>query len=108
MKTAIDLIQEECDRQVYEHNYTADHDDKLVNGELALAAMCYLIPLDRDEIVFETMGDTQSVSIIDEFWPWSGDSFKYKDQKTNLIRAAAMLQKELDRIIRIENKTQIQ
>ena len=45
MKTSIELIAEERQRQIEEEGWTAEHDDHHPDGELALAACCYAAPV---------------------------------------------------------------
>lgn len=40
IKSGIDLIAAERQRQIEEEGWTPDHDDQHTNGELALAAAC--------------------------------------------------------------------
>lgn len=44
MKTGIELISEERQRQINVEGWTAEHDSEHVNNELALAAACYIVP----------------------------------------------------------------
>ena len=44
MKTGIELIAEERQRQIDVEGWTKEHDAKHICDELALAAVCYAIP----------------------------------------------------------------
>lgn len=86
MKTGIELIAEERNRQMEKLGWSAENDDRWVNGELVDAALVYLpIPIVRD-------------------WPWSGSRPSLRDQKSNLVKAGALISAELDRLNRKENK----
>lgn len=68
--------------------WTLEHDDEHVNGEMAAAAACYAFTAAR------------SPHYIDHIWPWSLDWFKRKDKRSNLVRAAALLIAEIERLDR--------
>ena len=82
MKSGIELISEERERQIIEERWTSVHDDSHNKGELVLAAHCYI---------------TDSVFA----WPWDIEWYKPKDRIKNLVRAGALLAAELDRIQRL-------
>lgn len=84
------MIQAERLRQISAEGWTAAHDDTHVAFEMPLAAVTYILhACDR--------GRWQ------DYWPWDGEWFKPKDMVHGLVRAAALLAAEIDRILR-ENK----
>jgi len=91
MKTGVELIAEERQRQVIEEEWTAEHDDQWVNGELAQAAVCYAIN-----------HTTLRQSITWENWPWALGYRKPKDPIRDLVRAGALIAAEIDRLQRID------
>lgn len=76
-----DEIHDERIRQITEEGYTLKHDDKLVHGELAAAAATYAFPGMLEKVL----------------WPFNNRP-KVKDLKSNLIRAAALIVAEIERL----------
>lgn len=69
-----------------------EHDDEHVGGELARAAAAYCLapdvcPLDQ----------------VKPIWPWREADYKPRSPKENLVRAAALILAELERLDRLEN-----
>ena len=94
MKTGIELIAEERQRQIEVEGWTAEHDDLHDMGELVAAAMCYLThPDDRAE----EFGDDPPI-----WWPW--ELMWWKPEPLNRIRelqkAGALIAAEIDRLQR--------
>lgn len=83
------LIQEERRRQIYEENHAIEFDDTHTKSELLRAALTY------ENCVYakEIQGDI----IAPETWPWPAKWFKPKSYKSNLIRAGALVEAEIDR-----------
>ncbi len=83
-KAAVDVLAERA-RQIAAENWTAEHDDKEHDLEqLADAAVCYIKPV-----------------LVDEYWPWSSEWWKPKKRRRNLVRAAALILAEIERLDRI-------
>ena len=81
----IDEIAAERRRQMEGEGWAPEHDDLLTKCELAYAAACY------------AMGRTlvQQVNL----WPWH-NWWKPKDRRHDLIRAAALIVAEIERLDR--------
>jgi hypothetical protein len=79
----IDEIAAERHRQIEDEGWTPDHDDGHDRGELAMAAACYCVP-----------------EIQEAMWPWEFKWWKRKDYRRNLIRAAALIVAEIERLDR--------
>lgn len=78
------LIAAERRRQVEVEGWDAEHDDRKKSGSLAQAALCYVV------------GN-------DDHWPWSGAYWKPTgDRVRDLVKAAALLAAEIDRLQRAE------
>jgi hypothetical protein len=96
MKTGIELIAEERDRQLNEENYTPDHDDEHVEGELSIAAANYAMAhiARRD--------GWKNDRIL--YWPFEKESWKPSgnDRVRELVKAGALLAAEIDRLKRKE------
>jgi hypothetical protein len=102
MKTA-DILSEiatERARQIGGEGWIPDHDDYHIMGELAGAAACYCLTSNG---VMRKEGPTS----VDpkEFWPWEQSAFKPGDRRRDLIKAAALVVAEIERLDRDTLKT---
>jgi hypothetical protein len=95
MKTGIEIIAEERQRQQEVEGWTPEHDDNHQSEELARAAAYYATPRFWRPW-------TTSISIL---WPWS--SYWWKPSPDNrikeLAKAGALIAAEIDRL---QRKTQ--
>ena len=82
--TIYDEIQDERIRQITEEGYSLKHDDGLKYGELAAAAATYAFPCTLERAL----------------WPFKNPP-KLKDARRNLVRAAALLVAEIERLDRL-------
>lgn len=91
------LIREERGRQLFIHEYDDDHDNQLTDGELIDAALCYL-----DAAAWQTSFPNDQLPPLGAFnWPFEPDRWKpHKDRNRNLVKAAALIAAELDRLHR--------
>lgn len=92
-RAAEDVVAER-QRQVDAEGWTAEHDDQWTHGELALAACCYTWPGRQDRQPYPVL------------WPWDPAWYKPKDRRRDLVRAAALLLAEIERIDRLEQRLQ--
>lgn len=92
MGNVINEISIERMRQTDREGYTDAHDDEHTGGELCKAAACYA--LGSPEI--RNMGGSTV-----RLWPWSPDDWKPKGARRDLIRAAALIVAEIERMDRI-------
>jgi hypothetical protein len=74
-------------RQVEREGMTQSHDDAYLADELPLAACCYCV---ADE------GDAPPA-----VWPWATKWWKPKDRRSNMVRAAALLLADIERVDRM-------
>jgi len=85
-------IERERLRQVEVEGFDDDHDAQHTPGELAQAAACYALvgywdaPLDGD--------------VPPAAWPWEKAAWKPKDPRRNLVRAAALIVAEIEKLDR--------
>lgn len=99
MKTGIELIAAERQRQIDVEGWTPEHDAEHTHGELSRAAGIYanrasLIESQNSEAFLLEWG-------VPDLWPWSGDWWKpSKDPIRNLEKAGALIAAELDRLLR--------
>lgn len=81
-KALQDVIAERK-RQIAVECWTPEHDDEHAGGDLAEAAACYVLgTADKDT------------------WPWEWEAWKPKDRRRNLVKAAALLLAEIERLDR--------
>ncbi len=78
-----------------EMGYTPEHDDDEYGGRLAVAAACYASPPDSNER-----------EAIVNYWPWEASSWKPNNtnRRNELIKAAALIVAEIERLDRIAAK----
>lgn len=96
-KSFITLVQEERDRQLFQEGFTKAHDDAYKGGELARAAVSYATPplfraIDINKAPFG--------------WPWEPEWWKPTpdDRQREIIKSAALMYAEWDRIERLKEK----
>lgn len=92
-------IEAERLRQFRQEGYSDEHDDEHVNQELARAAACYIDFYCSGEDV-EIVDHDDGGQNVHHDWPWEARSWKPKDPRRDLIRAAALIVAELERLDR--------
>lgn len=99
----------ERQRQVHTKGYATTHDDLHTHGELARAATCYayagsLSDILRPNLRVETYQG--SPTLTRSLWPpnWGWNWFKPKSRRADLVRAAALLLAEIERMDRTKAK----
>jgi hypothetical protein len=111
-------IRDERWRQIEKEGWSPQHDDALDGGELAKAASCYLWQDENTQYKLAPIMVRNGVRSADDpdvvvvgyasvpvIWPWRGQHWKPKDRRTDLIRAAALIVAEIERLDRL-TKTQ--
>jgi len=107
-KAMIDVFNERI-RQHQEEHFDPAHDDQHVKGEMLTAAICYITPavvtaqLLASGMPPELEGKTDGIA-RPSMWPWSWEWWKPKDRRRNLIRAAALIVAEVERLDRVAAK----
>jgi hypothetical protein len=98
---AINDILIERIRQLSEEGFDAAHDDSHKAGELSCAAVAYAMwaanALEPEPNV--DMGNPPA------WWPWDLSWWKPKDPRRDLVRAAALILAELERLDRASART---
>ena len=89
-KAVADIIAERI-RQVEAEGWTPEHDDKHERGQMAIAAACYAANAGG----FNWIGKG-------EIWPWARKYWKPSTPRRDLIKAAALILAEIERIDRAE------
>jgi hypothetical protein len=97
--SVIEEVAAERRRHVEVEGWTEAHDDEHGNGELARAAAAYAFhssahSYGNDRRLFDI------VRIARKLWPWGAGWWKPKDARRDLIRAAALIVAEIERIDR--------
>lgn len=93
MTQAASDVLAERQRQIEAEGFDASHDDKHDAGQLTAAACSYAM-----EAMF---GGQQAVGQFAEaLWPWGRKWWKPKDKRRDLVRAAALLLAEIERLDR--------
>lgn len=94
-------VARERERQMAVEGWTPDHDDSHEGGQMARAAACYAI---GDTHVSRGWGDEWhsggSSSARIKIWPWEARWWKPKKRRHDLVRAAALLVAEIERLDR--------
>jgi hypothetical protein len=89
--TAIEEIAAERKRQVEQEGWAPEHDDEHGGGELAKAAACYAL---GHHTVSNIGGDRIHI------WPWENWAWKPTTPRRNLVKAAALIVAEVERLDR--------
>lgn len=95
MSKAIQDVINERQRQISVEGHTPELDDKYDTGELAEAAGCYALHA-HDE-------DKSRKTFVPAWWPWDKAWWKPKTTRTDLVRAAALIIAEIERLDRKGN-----
>ena len=88
--SAVDVIRER-QRQIESEGWTPEHDDEHHWGELAAAARCYALGMSQ----ISGLGSAPPAE-----WPWDPEWWKPGNYRENLIKSAALLVAEIDRMDR--------
>lgn len=103
--SAADVLAERR-RQVEVEGWTSEHDDAYGEGELARAAAAYAyasaLP-DRHRANISGIYSIDNDGMARDLWPatWSKAFWKPKDRRRDLVRAAALILAEIERLDRM-------
>lgn len=102
-QAAHDVIDERL-RQCDLEGWTAEHDDQHIDGSLAIAASCYAKIASMSERNREYF---MRKNMTPDDWPNSWDKawWKPKTAREDLIKSAALILAEIERIDRLTNQT---
>ncbi len=98
-------IAEERLRQIKGEGFTEQHDDGYVAGELADAAYAYLSHVSLVRVMTATGAihddpEAYATTPPPMCWPWSPGWWKPRDYRRDLVRAAALIIAEIERMDR--------
>lgn len=103
MSKAIDDVLAERQRQIEKEGWTEAHDDSNREGDMALAAACYACNAATwmQQGTKNAPPDVYAKLSHPLFrWPWDRKWWKPKNERRDLVRAAALLIAEIERIDR--------
>lgn len=98
MSKATHDVLAERQRQIEAEGWTAEHDDAHGVGELSAAGMCY-----AGHACLTLRG--KGGDTVPSPWPWADEWWKPKNPRRDLVRAAALLIAEIERLDREALKT---
>jgi|ERR1700724_1907187 len=107
MSKAIDDVVNERTRQKHVEQWSTKHDDSHTDGSLAAAGACYALFASCSDSTREAdchgREDVLHFPLIRLLWPrsWSMEWWKPKDRRRDLVRAAALLIAEIERLDRL-------
>ena len=96
-QAVLDVVSERR-RQIEVEDWTPQHDDEYVSGELVAAAGAYALEA--------TFGGRARNVWFARLWPWHVEWWKPKDQRRDLVRAAALIIADIERIDRAAGKAE--
>lgn len=112
MKTGVELIAAERERQITQEGWAPEHDDGHSGGEMALASVCYAspVPIKARLMKLCSCRDAECshfdgiVASWQDPWPWGEECDKRSnpDRIRNLVKAGALIAAEIDRLQRIQ------
>ena len=110
MKTGVELIAEERQRQIEKEGWDSKHDDEHVPFSMSTAGAVYALDLYKNWLI-SIRGRNQTIQLInntlDILWPWDGKWWKPTPDNPirQLTKAGALIAAEIDRLQRLEEKT---
>ncbi|WPO68738.1 hypothetical protein SDC64_07410 [Acinetobacter haemolyticus] len=104
LSKAINDVLAERERQINVKGYSTDHDDAYEQNELVRAASGYVDQVVGRAWIFESHPNLYRSEVASEFWPWDPIYWKPKSPREDLVRAAAILIAEIERLDRKEPK----
>lgn len=87
-------VQAERRRQIEAEGWTPDHDDEHGGGQMARAAACYALSGSC------APNDETAAILVDLAWPWSPEWWKPTTSRRDLVKSAALIFAELERLDR--------
>lgn len=104
LSTAIRDVIAERNRQINQEGFTSDHDDEHLEGALSLAAACYACTaaswLEMESTSNLPLTKYSELATIGYRWPWQKRWWKPANPRRDLVKAAALILAEIERIDR--------
>jgi hypothetical protein len=106
-KAAADVLAERR-RQIEKEGWTPEHDDQHEDGDLAGAAAAYAYAgaIHERRYIKELHGPFTAQMILGGLWPasWDWQWWKPKSRRRDLVRAAALIIAEIERLDRAASR----
>jgi hypothetical protein len=99
-----DVLQER-ERQISSEGFSLEHDDRHAGGELAKASACLALEALSRRDFFAGAALSAVRVAISSIWPWAPDWWRPKDYRRDLVRAAALLVAEIERVDRLDGRS---
>jgi hypothetical protein len=99
ISTAIADVLAERRRQIQVEGWTAEHDDEHDEGDMALAGACYAASAAATD---DRVNCRSILDSVRSMWPWGREWWKPKNQRRDLVRAAALVIAEIEKMDRAE------
>ena len=93
-----DILDERV-RQIMMERHDIAKDDRYVDGELSLAAACYVTESYRNGHISD-LKNALLTGFSGQIWPWSGRWWNPGDRRRNLVRATALIVADIERLDR--------
>jgi hypothetical protein len=90
----------ERQRQIHAEGYDTAHDDSHSDGDLSRATACYAMSASDQIHPQHQKAPDFDDDILAALWPWPPSQWKPKSARRDLIRAAALIVAEIERIDR--------
>lgn len=104
MTRAIDDIAWERRRQVEQEGYHPRADDCYTSGQLPAAAQSYVLAFRARQSPGTALRyEGSDRPLPPKCWPWSHHAWRPKDDRRDMVRAAALVAAEIDRVLRATN-----
>lgn len=104
-KAASDVIAERARQQRVE-GWTPEHDDQHASGELCTAAASYvahasvIARLQAEGMAPDRLEQLSAEARVPQTWPWAKEWWKPGSARRDLVKAAALLLAEIERLDR--------
>lgn len=96
---ALDVLAERR-RQIEAEGWTPEHDDAHKNGSLSRAGGFYA--LNAGAAMWYGTTDTTICDAAPDGWPWAPEWWKPSEARRDLVKAAALILAEIERLDRIQ------
>lgn len=101
MSNAINDVIFERQRQISQEGWTPEHDDNHRSGSMAGAAACYAQHVNARQWIFPWKPEEYTSEQVPGSWPWDEVWWKPKSPRQDLVRAAALLIAEIEKLDRL-------
>jgi hypothetical protein len=99
-----EIANERC-RQVTQEHFDTAHDDAHADGSLAMAASCYAMNAATWASAAPHLESRyRDLSPKPQRWPWLEKWWKPRNQRRDLVRAAALIVAEIERLDRAADR----